>query len=323
MAFVKSVIRFGVIGGLTVGGLVLITEAVAPGRAGALMDQARTSLRGAIDGAIEDPVALRRQLVELEREYPARKAKLRGELEAVRGQVAQLQDERTIALGAVELASAELETLQEQLARAEIEREASPYATIRVRLDHGTVSLDQGYERAARLQSAIGTYEAQAASAGRTLELVRVQADRLDDLLVQLETEHAEFRAQIAQLDGRIEHIARNEKIIAMVEQHERAIRDYSKFDGGVNLEQVTSRMEQLEAEQEARLADLLSDDPDDHYEQAKRQLERERAAKQAFEKLQSSTPAPAETIEVSPEGVETRTDADVVASTRRTIVVD
>ncbi|MCA9293125.1 MAG: hypothetical protein KDA20_04850 [Phycisphaerales bacterium] len=321
MSLAKTVIRIGLIGGLAAGGLALIA---GPQRVHALFHQARHTVTNAIDNAIDDPVALRNQLRNLEKQYPERIASVRGELASLDQQVAELTRDRDVANKVVELASADFSVLEASLAQAESARTESPSAIIRVRFDGRAVDLDDAYGRATQIKNTMNAYQGRAYEAQRSVELLAQQRDRLSDLLNQLETEHADFRAQLFQLDGQIEVIERNDRLIAMVQEREDAIRKYDKFET-VSLDQVTHRMAKIRAEQEARLQSLASGSQERHYaEEAEAMLKGEATAKQLFEATKALEPAaPQPTIEVSPDGTKELMPGDQVASSRKIVVID
>ncbi len=320
MTFMKSVIRFGVIGGLAAGGLAMIA---GPQRVHALFHQARHTVTDAIDSAIDDPVALRNQLRRLEKAYPERIASVRGELASLTQQMAELSRDRDVAQKVVELASADLDELSSLLAQADTARAESPMAIVKVRFDQRSYSLDNGWGRATQIQNTVNAYTGRATEADRSIDLLTQQQERLASLLTQLETEHSDFRAQLFQLDGQIEMIERNDRLIAMVQEREDAIRKYDKFET-VSLDQVTNRMAKIRAEQEARLQALAAGESTENYaKQAEAMLNSEASAKQLFEATKALTPmAPVPTIEVTPDGQTQLLPGERVAQ-RSTIFID
>lgn len=269
-----------------------------------MLSQAKSKITSTIDSAIDDPVALRAQLRSLERQYPERIAKVRGELAELTEQTQRVERDRAVALKVIEMASADLDTITERLDQARAARAESPGAIIRVRFDERTMSLEESYNRATEIRNTINAYTTRASESDRSLQVLSQQSQRLTDLLNELQKEHTSFQTQLAQLDGQIEVIARNEKLIEMVEQREKAIRNLDRFET-VSLDQVTGRMAKIQAEQEARLTSLLSGAERRSYEDlAEQELSREQSARQIFEStMNRSLPLPAETIEIGDDG--------------------
>ncbi len=297
MALCKTIVRTAVIGGLVTGGLVLIA---GPERVSMLAGQARDTIVSAIDDSIDDPVALRNQLSELEREYPNRIAELEGELASLDQQIAELQRDKAVADHVVELAGADLKDLQGMLEEAQAAREVSPGAVIRVHWQGAPISYDRAITRAAEIRTTYNAYATRASEAVDTLTVLSQQRERMTDLLSELRAEHEEFRAQIVQLDGQIAAIERNDRLIEMVERRERAIREYDKSET-VSLDQVKSKLAKTRAEQEARLQQALRGQrSDDYAAEAEEMLNREAAAQRMLDEVLEAPVAP-ERVDVLP----------------------
>jgi len=303
----KPLFRLAVIGGLTAGGVFLIAQTP---RGGAMYSQIKTKINHTIDSAIDDPVALRAQLRSLERQYPERIARVRGELAELNEQAQRVERDRQIALKVVEMASADLDTITSRLEQARTVREESPGAVIRVRFEDRTMSVEESYNRATQIRNTVSAYTTRANEAERSMQVLGQQSKRLTDLLNELEKEHTAFQTQLAQLDGQIEVIARNEKLIDMVEQRERAIRNLDRFET-VSLDQVSGRMAKIQAEQEARLNSLLSGATRRSYEDmAEQELSREQSARNLFEStMKLPLSLPNKTIEIGDDGEVKRGD--------------
>jgi len=325
MAICKTVIRGVVITGVVAGlaaGAVAVTA--GPQALFAIVGQARDKVAHTIELAIDDPVALRAQLRELESAYPERIGEVRGELTELQQQIAQLQQDGLVAQKVVEMASADLASLKDMLARAESARTGAPYTVINVRFGGQALSLEQAYSRATQISNTIAAYQTRVSDAERDVTFLQQQADRLNELLAQLETEQAELQAQIWQLDGQIEMIARNDKLIDMVERRQNAIEKYDKFEA-VSLEQVKSRIAKIRSTQEARLNALAANRGTDYETKARTTLDSERAAKQIFERAQQLSQPKPETVEITPSGATQPAQDDgskSVASVER-IVID
>lgn len=321
MAIVKTAVRIVVIGGLATGAAILVA---GPQRVSALAGQARQAVVEKIDSNIKDPVALRAQLRSLESEYPKRIAGVRADLAEIDAQLAELSREKEVSGRVVELAKADLEQFKEVLARADAARSESPYATISVRLDNRSMSLDQAYARATQISNTVQVYAKRAADAERDLGVLAQQRQRLEDLHSQLETERAQFQAQLWQLEGQIETIARNERLIDMVEKRQKAIDRLSRYDA-VSLDHVTERMSRVRAEQESRLQSLTNQSETTNYEKkAQFMLESEQTSREVFRRSieQAEPVTPSKVIEVGPDGASERTDNKRIAL-NRTILID
>lgn len=318
----KPLFRLAVIGGLTAGGVFLLAQTP---RGGAMYSQVKSKITSSIDSAIDDPVALRAQLRDLERQYPERIAKVRGELAELSEQASRVERDRAIALKVVDMASADLETITGRLEQARTVRQESPHAVINVRFEDRTMSLEESYNRATQIRNTISAYSTRASEADRSMQVLDQQSQRLTDLLNELEKEHTAFQTQLTQLDGQIEVIARNEKLIDMVEQREKAIRNLDRFET-VSLDQVTGRMAKIQAEQEARLTSLLSNSDRRSYEDlAEQELSRENTARDIFENTMNlPLSLPDETIEIGDDGeVKRGSERRGPVASRERVIID
>ena len=251
----KFLFKVTLIGAVVAGGALLIAE---PARVCTFMSQVKQEVTEVIDDNIDDPVALRRQLAQLEREYPERIAQVRGDLAELREQMNQLERERAIAAMVVQFAEADMESIQGELALAT--RTANEYgarpASLQTTIANSNVQRKQA--QLSQVQHTALAYTAQAQDAARDLGYLEKQAARLEGLLAQLEGEHAQFKAQLMQLDRQVDAVARNERLIALMEKREKTISELSRYEVG-SLEHLQGRLAEIRARQEAELQ-VLSD---------------------------------------------------------------
>ncbi len=320
MALVKTAVRIAVIGGLATGAAVLVA---GPQRVAALAGQAREAVVQRIDKNIKDPVALRAQLRTLEAEYPRRIASVRGDLAELNAQLSELQREKEVSDKVVALAAADLEEMKDILSRADAARTESPAAVISVRLDESIMTLDQAYSRATQINNTVQVYTKRSQDAERDAGVLAQQQDRLAKMLTQLETERAQFQTQLWQLEGQIETIARNERLINMVEERQAAIDRMSRYDA-VSLDHVTERMERIRAEQESRLQSLSNrTETTDYEKKAQLMLESENVSREVFRRsIESAQPQPGSVIEIGPSR-SVQPGADGKVAMTRPIVID
>lgn len=315
MALCRMLTRVAVIGGVATGAAVVIA---GPSRVHALFSQARETVGSTIDNVIDDPVALRSQLRQLESKYPQRIGEVRGQLAEVTDQANRLKREKQIADRVVALATDDLDRMQGLLDKAQAARDESPAAIITVRFDDNrgnALPLDEAYSRAAQLSATVEAYRSRADQAGTNLAFLDEQTDRLTTLLEKLEGERASLQAQLWQLNGEIDMIARNDKIIEMTERRQEALANLERYDA-VSLDQVRARLNKIRGEQEARLESLMGDRVTNNYEdKAKALLDAETAAKKLFNEAKARalpTPEP-DTIEIRDNSAETKSTATVV----------
>lgn len=323
MGLTKTVVRVVAVGGLLTGAAVLIA---GPSRVMAVAGLAREKVVDGIDAAVGDPVALRAQISELEEQYPKRIAEVRAELAEVRSQMQSLERDRAVAEKVVAMATDDLAQMKGLLGKAETARADAPTALINVRYNNQSLTLDQAYSRATNINNTLTAYNSRIADSQRDIEFLTQQSGRLEELLNTLETERSQFQAQIWQLDGQIEMIARNDKLIDLIEKRTKSMDRFGKYEA-VSLDNVTGRIARIRADQESRLQALANHTKGDDYEtKARTMINAENAARAVFEKANQPMPKPS--IEVGNDGAKVTTPAPSgastgpVASVTKTVVV-
>lgn len=267
------------------GGTYLVA---GPARSQAVMSKVQTDLRSRIDQAIDDPTALRARLQQLEKEYPKRIAQVRGDLAELEEQIRQLRREEAVSARVVELVDQDLVRLEPQVldAAAAKARTGEARAAL-VAFDEHVFTLERATAKLGQLRQTRGVYQSRAADASHDLTYLEQQAARLRELRDQLEAERAQFQAQLWQLERQVDSIARNDRLIELLEKRNRTIEECSRFDVA-SLDQVTAKLSQVRHRQEAQLDVLASTSRRDTYEDAVRiELEAQRS-------LESSATRPA-----------------------------
>ncbi|MEM9373608.1 MAG: hypothetical protein AAGA55_08175 [Planctomycetota bacterium] len=246
----KTVVRGAVITALAGGVLVAVA---GPHRVHALFDQTRDGVNHAIDSMIDDPIAWRSEIRKLEAQYPEKIAEVRQDLGEVQTQVAQLTREQQVAAKVVQLATIDLEGMDTQLGQARITQSANPGAIVRVSFGSRPIDLDDAYAKREQVEQTRNLYAARVKDLTVDLGYLVEQEAQLSDLLTRLESEQAEFQAKLFQLDVQIDSMARDERLLDMMEDRQATIDEHSRFQAH-SLDQLTQRLTQVRNEQRARL---------------------------------------------------------------------
>lgn len=292
LSFLKKFIKTGIVVGLLVGVAGAAAVMVAgEARTKAVVQQVHGKVLASIDESIEDPAALRAQLLEMEREYPQRISQVRGDLAELESEIRQLERERAIAVRVVALAERDLEAFGIQLAQADGPGDDAALAAVTV--NDRRYTTERAQARVRQIQSTRVAYTDRAADADHSLRYLRQQATRLEELLAQLESERAQFKAQIVGLSRQVDAIARNDRLITLLEKRNRTIQECSRYEA-VSLDQISGRLAEIRSRQEAELEYLASEQRQGDYEDmARMQL--------AHEALDASQPEPEDVYELSP----------------------
>lgn len=317
MGMTKTMVRVGVVSAIAVvAGLAI----VGPVRARLLVDKARQNINNTVDNCIDDPAALRAQIRELEAQYAPRIAAVRTDLAQLRQQTTDLRREQAVAQRVVDLAQADFAKLSGMLARAQSVTEthqalasAASYdenegtigelsPEVRINFNHESLTLDQATNKAQRVEQVVATYTSRQAEIDRDLGYMGEQEKRLAELADKLEAERAEFQTQLAALDHQIDAIARNERLIGIMEKRQETIDRNSRYDAG-SLENLKGRLSEIRTKQEAQLEGLGKSGAHDNYEaKAKIELDARNRTKKISGKTNGFTPIQRkQVIEIGP----------------------
>jgi hypothetical protein len=258
----RFIVRWGIIGGLALGGITLL---VGPQRVMACIDQLREEANSVVENLVDDPVALRRQLDDLAKQYPARIAEVRGEIARLDQQLEQFVRDEHIANRVVELTTLDLEVLRDLVDDAEATTVQN--STPSIRFDGVRYDLEDAYSEGRRIRTVRANYQDRLASDRRQMELMGEQKDRLISILEKIEHEHETYRAQLWQLDREIDAIERNDHIIVMVEKQQETLSSFDRTGSVGNLNQVQARLAEIRTVQESTILALTDTGTGSDYE--------------------------------------------------------
>jgi len=293
----KTVVRGVVITALAGGVLVAVA---GPQRAHAMFNQTRGAITNVIDSNIDDPILLRAQVKKLEAQYPGKIAEVRTDLNEVQTQIAQLQREQQIATKVISLASNDLSVVDSQIAQARVTQGANPGAIVRISFNNKAVDLDDAYAKRQQIEQTQNLYSTRAQDLKVDLGYLNDQESQLSDLLTRLTTEQAEFQAKLFQLDAQIDTIARNDRLINMMEDRQATIDEHSRFQAN-SLDQLNSRLSNIRTEQRARLEAIANKDNSRNYIDEAQYLIDQEGRVQGFDQPQQFQIEPT-VIEITPE---------------------
>jgi len=262
MPFGKTIVRTGVILAIVGGTAVVIA---GPDRLHALAHQTRDGINNVIDKAIDDPIALRAQIKKLEAEYPGKIAEVRADLAEVQGQIDEMQREQKVASKVVALAADDLAQLDAVIAQARDAQADHPGAIVRVSFNERKVDLSDAYAKRSQIEQTRQLYATRSTDLGTDLTYLQDQETQLADLLTKLETERSEFQAKLFQLDAQIDTIARNERMLTMMEDRQETINKHNRYQAH-SLDQLNKRLATIRSEQRSRLEAVTGRERDKNY---------------------------------------------------------
>jgi predicted negative regulator of RcsB-dependent stress response len=265
-SFFAKTFKFGIVtaGLIALAGMAAFAT-VGKDRTHAAVGEMHSQLLDAIDANINDPTALRGQLREMEQQYPKRIAQVRGDLAEVSAEISSLNREVAISKRVVALADHDLERLEGQLA-SQLPVGVELVAIKAVTLDDHVYSVSKARARLNQIRNTRVAYSNRAADGLHDLMYLQKQELRLDELLVKLDGERAEFSGQILGLSRQIDSIARNDRLIKLLEKRNRTIDECSRYEA-VSLDQIAGRLAQIKNRQEAELEMLANEEQEADYE--------------------------------------------------------
>ncbi len=278
--FAKKILVGGFVAAICftlLGGALLVLG--GPERGRAALHGMRGQVSEMIDAHIDDPVALRNQLRELEQTYPERIRSVRNDLIELEGQARQLKHEQAISERVVALADRDLAALVPQLEEARAMAEAHSSQGVRgaslvsLRFDNDVYTLKHAGNKVRQIKNARSAHASRAADAQHSLAYLEQQMGRFQEVLAELESEQVQFQAQLFDLNRQVDSIQRNDRLIAMLAERKRTLDECSRYDV-VSLDQVTGQLAQVLSQQEAELDVLASPiDQSNYVDRAKHDL--------------------------------------------------
>lgn len=258
MSLTKGIIRFGIIGALALGTGVVVAEWASPGSVHAIAGQAKGAISRTIDRNVDDPVALRAQIRDLEAEYPQKIADVRSDLIDVQQQIAQLQHEKAVSEKVVALTQSDLSVLGNGIEEARAVQTANQGVIVKIAFQNRSLGLNDAFARRDQIDQTRSFHASRVNELEKDLGYLSQQEGQLSSLLTRLETERSEFQAQLFQLDAQIDSIDRNERLITMMEDRQKTIEEHTRYQAH-SLDQLHSRLSNIRAKQQARLESITT----------------------------------------------------------------
>jgi len=247
---------------LVIAGIAAVVA--GPDRMHAVAHQVQAEISQVIDSKIDDPVAFRSQLRQLEKEYPERISQVRMDLTELQSQIRQLEREKAVAERVVELAQEDAASLTD-VVNHDVSTVSNVVRPASVRYASSAAN-SRARSRVAKAQQVAISYSERAQDAERDLGYLYQQAERMEEVLAQLESERAQFHTQLMQLERQVDAVARNERLIKLMEKRNRTIEKMSRYEAG-SLENLQGRLASMRNQQEAELEVLSSSQGGTGYE--------------------------------------------------------
>lgn len=264
----KTIIRLGVITGVIAGGVYALA---GPDHVHALVSQFQDDVQTAIEESVKDPIELRSKIREMESELPKRIRTVRTDLANLQKQITELEDEKAIAERVVKLTENDLASLNGQVISS-TDGMSTPASLTPVQ----RMSAHRVRAKINQVQQTRYAFAMRVQDATRDLGYLYKEAERYQEVLTKLETERAKFQAEKMQLERQIDSVARNNRLIKMLEESQATLDEMCNFSVG-SLEAFHAELDRIRVSQEAELDYLTSEESQLSYEErARLELENE-----------------------------------------------
>jgi hypothetical protein len=281
----------------------------------AVLMQAKQHVNHVIDANIDDPIALRSQLRNLEAKYPARIKEVESDLFTIQAERTGIEREFAIDQKAIEITQGKLGQLQDVLARGEALEQGG--SIVRINFERDRMGIDEGYRLASHYGTMLTNFQASAQEYDMYLDMLVDQENQLAELLGQLESEQQEFQSQLAQLDRQVDAIARNERLISLLEERQASFNKYDNRYTAPNSDAVKTKIATLLKDQERRIASLsVKAERISIRDAAERELQVTRETRRFFQNNRFERP----TIELEPTVIEIGPDDENAFETENEI---
>jgi len=256
--FIRSIIKWGVIGGL---GLTALVAVVGTTRVKTAFWSIRDHIRSNVDELVDQKIALEHEVQKLKREYPQRLAEIRMQQVSVDRDIAICEKQLHVSEEAGAVARGDLEVRQQRLGDTDADADGVTIQFRGARLTH-----DAALDRAADAADYAKSYEERAVDLRKERKLLYDEKARLVGERASLEQEYARFQVEIATIGRDIDSLERKEKLVALAERR-RGDQEDIFSDRASSLNVLKDRISRRKIELEEQLKGLSAMSGTNEYE--------------------------------------------------------
>jgi chromosome segregation ATPase len=256
--FMRSIIKWGVIGGL---GVVALIAVVGTTRVKTAFWSVRDHIRSNMDELVDTRVALEHEVDKLKEEYPQRIAEIRIQQISVDRDIANCEKQLHLSEEAMAVALGDLEVLRERLDSTDADADGVTIQFRAARLSRGAA-----LDRAADAADYAKSYEERAMDLRKERKLLYDEKTRLAAERASLEQEYARFQAEIETIGRDIDSLERKKKLVQLAERRRGESEDIFS-DRASSLGVLKDRIARKKIELEEKLKGLNSFGGSNEYE--------------------------------------------------------
>ena len=251
--FTRSIIKWGVLGGLGIAALVAI---VGSTRVKTAFMSVRDHIRSNVDELVDTKVALQHEVDKLQKEYPTRIAEIRVQQRSVDIDIAKCEGQLHESEEVVAVAIGDLEVLRQRLDNTDMDADGLRTPAIEFRAQR--LSRGAALSRAAEAADVAKSYEDRAIDLRNERKLLFDEKARLADERASLTQEYARFQDEVEAIGRDIDSLERKEKLVALAERRRGEHEDIFA-DRATSLSVLKDRISSRRIELEEKLKGLNS----------------------------------------------------------------
>jgi len=251
--FMRSIIKWGVVGGL---GIVALVAIVGTTRLKTAFWSVRDHIRTNVDELVDTRVALQHEVEKLKNEYPKRIAEIRVQQRSVHRDIAMCEKQLHESEEVVAIARGDLEVLKSRLDTVDADADGIESQPIEFRAER--LTRGAALSRAAEAADVASSYEDRAIDLRKERKLLFDEKARLSSERAGLEEEYARFKAEVETIGRDIDSLERKEKLVKLA-QRRRGEREDLFADRASSLNVLKDRLATKKIELEEQLKGLNS----------------------------------------------------------------
>jgi len=251
--FMRSIIKWGVVGGL---GVVALMAVVGTTRIKTAFWSVRDHIRTNVDELVDTRVALRHEVEKLKNEYPKRIAEIRIQQRSVDRDISQCEKQLHQGEEVVAIARGDIEVLRSRLDLADADADGISPRPIEFRAQR--LTRGAALTRAAEAADVAANYEERVFDLRNERKLLFDEKARLAADRASMEQEYAQFQAEVTTIGRDIDSLERKEKLVALTERR-RGEREDLFADRASSLNVLKERLARKKIELEEQLKGMNS----------------------------------------------------------------
>jgi chromosome segregation ATPase len=212
--FMRSIVKWGVIGGLSLTALFAI---VGGTRLKTAVWSVRDHIRSNVDELVDTRTALEHEVKKLMKEYPERIAEIQFQLHQIDGDIVKCSRQLRKCEETASVAKSDMDLIRTRLDRADADADGVGPVVIEFRAKR--LDRSEALSEAAEAAEYMAIYNERSADLRSEQRLLTEEKLRLAGELAGLQHEYADFQAEVDRIGRDIDSLERKEKLVQLAER--------------------------------------------------------------------------------------------------------